>query len=294
MKSAVEAPVSAHGSDPVKSLLTASCTRLGVGLQTEGRIIALSREQLGQNTTSPAPFNWTQSCVPEASRRGSRRFDQLRRRHAPASAGRSRLPGVPGLIYAAASRSRSRRGRAEVRETQGGPVPWRIHSPNWQSAGRTPCKVWLQHPLAPVANRDQAVATMDESFLWRRFRALEAATIFHVDLAQHEFREAEALDWLDEAEQSRRSRFVHPRPSREFTLCRAALRSLLCRELGCSNDDLSFGTSKFGKPFARVNCVAAPVAAPIAAPAARRSPRPPASGSVGGQRGCSRHSKGVG
>lgn len=101
---------------------------------------------------------------------------------------------------------------------------------------------------------------MDESFLWRRFRALEAATIFHVDLAQHEFREAEALDWLDEAEQSRRSRFVHPRPSREFTLCRAALRSLLCRELGCSNDDLSFGTSKFGKPFARVNCVAAPVA----------------------------------
>ena len=67
------------------------------------------------------------------------------------------------------------------------------------------------------------------------------------------------MDWLDEAERSRQRRFVHPRPGREFTLCRAALRSLLCRELGCGNDDLSFGMSKFGKPFARVNGVAAPI-----------------------------------
>ncbi len=67
------------------------------------------------------------------------------------------------------------------------------------------------------------------------------------------------MDWLDDVERSRRRRFVHPRPSREFTLCRAALRSLLCRELDCSNGDLSFGMSKFGKPFARVNGAAAPI-----------------------------------
>ena len=101
---------------------------------------------------------------------------------------------------------------------------------------------------------------MNDSLLWRRFHAMEAATVFHVDLSRHGSREAAAMEWLDEAERSRRNRFVHPRPSREFTLCRAALRSLLCRKLGCSNDDLSFGASKFGKPFARVNGVAASVA----------------------------------
>lgn len=100
---------------------------------------------------------------------------------------------------------------------------------------------------------------MDDSFHWHRFRASETTTVFHVDLARHASREREALDWLDEAERSRQRRFVHPRPSREFTLCRAALRSLLCRELNCSNGDLSFGMSKFGKPFARVNGVAAPI-----------------------------------
>ncbi|MDE0520604.1 MAG: 4'-phosphopantetheinyl transferase superfamily protein [Boseongicola sp.] len=100
---------------------------------------------------------------------------------------------------------------------------------------------------------------MGESFHWSRFHASEAATVFHVDLSRHASREREAMDWLDEAERSRQRRFVHPRPSREFTLCRAALRSLLCRELNCSNGDLSFGMSQFGKPFARVNGVAAPI-----------------------------------
>lgn len=100
---------------------------------------------------------------------------------------------------------------------------------------------------------------MHESFHWLRLHASVAATVFHVDLSSHASREREALDWLDEAERSRQRRFVHPRPSREFTLCRAALRSLLCRELNCSNGDLSFGMSKFGKPFARVKGVAAPI-----------------------------------
>ena len=140
------------------------------------------------------------------------------------------------------------------------PVPWRFRSSRLQSADHTLRNFSLQQALAPVGNRDQAVAAMGDSFLWRRFHALEAAAIFHVDLSRHASREAEAMEWLDGAERSRRNRFVHPRPGREFTLCRAALRSLLCRELGCSNDDLSFGASKFGKPFARVNGVAAPVA----------------------------------
>ena len=101
---------------------------------------------------------------------------------------------------------------------------------------------------------------MDDAFLWHRFRTLDAATVFHIDLECQAPREAEATEWLDDAEQSRRHRFVHPRPRREFSLCRAALRSLLCRELGCNNADLSFGTSQFGKPFARVKGVTVPVA----------------------------------
>jgi len=90
------------------------------------------------------------------------------------------------------------------------------------------------------------------SALWRPFRKVDDASIFHVDLTADNSREAEALDWLDEAEQSRRRRFLYPRPRREFTLCRAALRSLLCRELGCNNGDLSFEKARFGKPFARI------------------------------------------
>ena len=100
---------------------------------------------------------------------------------------------------------------------------------------------------------------MVESFRLHRFHTSESASVFHIDLVRHASREKEAMDWLDEAERSRQRRFVHPRPSREFTLCRAALRSLLCRELGCCNGDLSFGMSQFGKPFARVNGNVAPI-----------------------------------
>ena len=98
------------------------------------------------------------------------------------------------------------------------------------------------------------------SSLSRRFHETDDATVVYVDLTVDASREAEALDWLDGAERSRRRRFLYPRPRREFTLCRAALRSLLCARLGCRNADLSFGASKFGKPFARVGGVAASVA----------------------------------
>ena len=98
------------------------------------------------------------------------------------------------------------------------------------------------------------------SALWRPFRKVDGARVFHVDLTADIARESEALDWLDEAERSRRLRFLYPRPRREFTLCRAALRALLCRELGCSNGDLSFEKARFGKPFARICGVPARVA----------------------------------
>ena len=87
-----------------------------------------------------------------------------------------------------------------------------------------------------------------------------AAVVFHVDLAPDTIREAAALAWLDECERARRERFPQPRPRRQFTLCRAALRTALCRALHCSNDELSFGTSRYGKPFAVVGGVPASIA----------------------------------
>ena len=76
--------------------------------------------------------------------------------------------------------------------------------------------------------------------------------VVHVDLSPNQAREDEALGFLDEWERSRRARFTGPGPQRRFTLCRAALRSLLCSELGCRNDDLAFGVSYYEKPFAIV------------------------------------------
>ncbi len=84
-------------------------------------------------------------------------------------------------------------------------------------------------------------------------------TVVYVDLGPCSSREREALAWLDGSEQARRRRFARSGPRREFTLCRAALRALLCRELDCGNEELSFGASEHGKPFALVGGLPAPV-----------------------------------
>ena len=72
----------------------------------------------------------------------------------------------------------------------------------------------------------------------------------HVDLTPCACREERAAAWLDSCEATQAGRYVRPRPRRQFTLCRAALRALLCDRLGCRNDQLSFGTSRYGKPHA--------------------------------------------
>jgi len=78
-------------------------------------------------------------------------------------------------------------------------------------------------------------------------------TVVYVDLAQNQIHEQHALNWLDENEMRRWQRYRVNRAKREFALCRAALRHLICRELECENYQLSFGVSDYGKPYARVN-----------------------------------------
>lgn len=93
--------------------------------------------------------------------------------------------------------------------------------------------------------------TIDNSW-WRHFRTVGSVSIIHVDLSPEKECEGEALAWLDEQEQARRQRFEHAGPRRRFSLCRAALRAVLCEELRCQNEQLAFRTSRFGKPYALV------------------------------------------
>ena len=52
---------------------------------------------------------------------------------------------------------------------------------------------------------------------------------------------------------------MYDAPRHRFTLCRAALRSVLCHQLGCSNEHLAFRTSEHGKPYAIVRGRRAPI-----------------------------------
>ena len=94
---------------------------------------------------------------------------------------------------------------------------------------------------------------------WRLFRRVGTATVFHVDLKPHAVREDAALLWLDEGEIGRWSRYQFDAPRRQFALCRAALRALLCERLGCRNDDLAFQHTKYGKPSALLRDEPAPI-----------------------------------
>lgn len=96
-------------------------------------------------------------------------------------------------------------------------------------------------------------------YWWRHYRNTGSAAVFHVDLTPHANREMGALAWLDTKERARWNRFRHTRPQREFSLCRAALRAILCSQLDCNNEELAFETSKHGKPFALVGGIPAPV-----------------------------------
>ena len=88
---------------------------------------------------------------------------------------------------------------------------------------------------------------------WHRFKRIGDIAIIHVDLVSDQEREANALAWLDGEERSRWQRFQSPVAQRRYVLCRAALRAVLSREVGCPNESLAFEAAKHGKPFALVD-----------------------------------------
>ena len=93
---------------------------------------------------------------------------------------------------------------------------------------------------------------------WSPFLVSGEISVAKVDLSGNSAREELAAGWLDASERSRVETYL-PEPRRHFVLCRAALRAILCQELGCHNRKLSFGEGEYGKPFAQVDGQAAPV-----------------------------------
>ena len=91
------------------------------------------------------------------------------------------------------------------------------------------------------------------------FHKVGDISVAHVDLSPHEKREKLAISWLDEQELDRWARYRYDRPKREFVLCRATLRYILCSRLGIKNRSLSFGTLEHGKPFGLVDGKMLPV-----------------------------------
>ena len=100
------------------------------------------------------------------------------------------------------------------------------------------------------------------SSIERRLRPLRQAdsyTVLHIDLAPCQATESNAFSWLNRDERARWSRFQHTGARRQFALCRAALRYILCSHLNCANDRLTFCASQYGKPSALVDGALAPV-----------------------------------
>ena len=96
-----------------------------------------------------------------------------------------------------------------------------------------------------------AVAQTTERW-WRPIGLIGEANVLHVDLHPDPSREDQASQWLDVRERRQRDKIINPGRRRQFTLCRAALRAILGSELGCPSEELKFGTSYYGKPFAIV------------------------------------------
>ena len=93
----------------------------------------------------------------------------------------------------------------------------------------------------------------------RLFCQVGSATVIHVDLTPCQAGEGDALPWLNGEERARWDRFRHTGARRQFALCRAALRAILCCRLGCPNDRLTFSASQYGKLSAMVDGASAPV-----------------------------------
>ena len=103
------------------------------------------------------------------------------------------------------------------------------------------------------------MGTNTASQWWSCFARIDGVDIIHVDLSPDAARESKALQFLNEWERERWTRYHPGAPRRRFALSRAALRAVLCETLNCDNEELEFGWVERGKPRAYVDGVPAPI-----------------------------------
>lgn len=120
------------------------------------------------------------------------------------------------------------------------------------------CRLMLL-PSSPFISSEQTKPVLCSRKWWSHYRDIGTATVTLVDLSPQVDHEMSAVSWLDEDEHLRWQRYLHLGARRRFAMCRAALRSILCRQLACQNEQLAFGVSQHGKPFALVDNVAATI-----------------------------------
>lgn len=87
---------------------------------------------------------------------------------------------------------------------------------------------------------------------WSTHFETQDVHVVHVNLVNQPAREAHALTWLNRAERSRADNYKSTDGRRQFILCRAALRSLLCDKFELSNNELNFNDIRTEKPSAFV------------------------------------------
>ena len=103
------------------------------------------------------------------------------------------------------------------------------------------------------------MSTSDTGCWWKPLKESGDLTVVHVDLTPHASREASAFSWLDEYERSRSHEFLQDGARRRYVMCRAVTRVILSSRLGCRNEQLSFGASRYAKPFAILDGRPAPI-----------------------------------
>ncbi len=105
----------------------------------------------------------------------------------------------------------------------------------------------------------EAMGTNTANQWWSCFAQFDGVDVTHVDLSPDAARESGALQFLNDWERERWTRYHPGAPRRRFALSRAALRAVLCDTLNCDNEELEFGWVERGKPRAYVDGVPAPL-----------------------------------
>ncbi len=100
---------------------------------------------------------------------------------------------------------------------------------------------------------------MTDTAWWQVYRSMDGIEVFAIGLSPDAALEGYALGLLSQPERTRYRRFLVEDARQQFLLARGALRLLLSKRLNRVPAAISFATEAYGKPYAIVDDVPAPV-----------------------------------